>query len=530
MEILPILQLLGGVGLFLFGMAVMTSGLRKLAGSRLRRWLANSTRTTLSGVVTGSVMTALVQSSSATTVAAIGFVGAGLISFTQSLGIIFGANIGTTFTGWMVALIGFKLKLATAALPLLFVAAICYLFKQYRPLRSLGKALGGFCLVFLGISYLQGGLENYNDVIDLGRWTADHLGGRLILLLLGIAFTLLTQSSSATVAAAITALNAGILDLPQAASVIIGADIGTTVTAAVATIGGSTASRRTGFAHVIYNLMTGVVAFLILPLYLGAVARLPEAFRDSPEVVAVSFHSFFNILGVILILPFTGWFGRTIERIFPEKQTRLARAFNRELLKDPEAAVAALELGSHQLARAVIGETIPLLEKTEKVAQPTQKTMDKLYQAIADGREFAVGIGSRGSEESEFDTTAVLNGIHLIDHLERLTDRIRDASHLGPFNERLAIHSRSLAGKLEELSAVIAEGAVTGELIQGIAAEAAQLEGDKSRYRQWIMEKGTRGEIEADKLDGELDAQRWLRRVAYHASKIAHYASLTGRT
>lgn len=530
MEILPILQLLGGVGLFLFGMAVMTSGLRKLAGSRLRRWLANSTRTTLSGVVTGSVMTALVQSSSATTVAAIGFVGAGLITFTQSLGIIFGANIGTTFTGWMVALIGFKLKLASAALPLLFVAAICYLFKQHRPLRGLGKALGGFCLVFLGISYLQVGLENYNDVIDLSRWTADHLGGRLILLLIGIAFTLLTQSSSATVAAAITALNAGILDLPQAASVVIGADIGTTVTAAVATIGGSTASRRTGFAHVIYNLMTGVVAFLILPLYLAVVARLPAAFLDSPEVIAVSFHSFFNILGVILILPFAGWFGRTIERIFPERHPRLSRAFNRELLKDPEAAVAALELGSHQLARAVLEETIPVLEKTRINGKPNQKAPDELCRAINDGREFAVGIGSRGSEESEFDTTAVLNGIHLIDHLERLTDRIRDASHFGPFNERLESHSRSLTAKLAELSARIDGGMVPEDLVQGIAEEAEQLEEDKSRYRHWIIERGTRGEIEAEKLDGELDAQRWLRRIAYHSSKIAHYASLIGQT
>ncbi len=355
-----LIQTLGGVGLFLFGMATMTSGLRKLAGDRLRHWLARSTKSPISGVVTGATVTALIQSSSATTVAAIGFVGAGLISFTASLGIIFGANIGTTITGWMIAILGFRLKLAEAALPLLFVAAICYLFKQYQPLRGFGKALAGFCLIFIGISYLQIGLEGYRDVIDLSRWNISSFGGRIFLVLIGGVLTLITQSSSATVATALTALSTGILDLPQCAAVIIGADIGTTGTAALATIGGTTAARRTGLAHVIYNLMTGIVAFFILPLYLALIDRLwPDAGTNSPEVVAVGFHSLFNSLGVVLVLPFTIPFGRLIERLFPERAAPLARLFDKKLLEDPHAALAGWESGCRQLA----GVTLQLASK-----------------------------------------------------------------------------------------------------------------------------------------------------------------------
>ena len=180
------LTTIGGFGLFLFGMALMVSGLRKLAGDRLHTWLVSATRTPLTGTLTGAGVTAVIQSSSATTIATVGFVGAGLLTFPQALGVVFGANIGTTITGWIVALLGLKLKLTSAALPLMLLAAILYLMKNRPSLRGTGKALAGFALVFMGIGFLQEGLAGARDWIDLTAFDAQGLSGRFVLFLIGI--------------------------------------------------------------------------------------------------------------------------------------------------------------------------------------------------------------------------------------------------------------------------------------------------------------------------------------------------------
>lgn len=520
-----LLQTLGGIGLFLFGMAVMTSGLRKLAGERLRAWLARSTRNPVTGALTGATVTALVQSSSATTVAAIGFVGAGLMTFTASLGIIFGANIGTTVTGWMVALFGFKIPLEEAALALLFVAAFCYLFKQVRRLRGFGKALAGFCLIFIGISYLKEGLHEYRDVIDLSQWNAGSMGGRFVLLLIGILLTLVTQSSSATVATALTALNASILDLPQAAAVIIGADIGTTATAALATLGGSTASRRTGFAHVIYNLMTGVAAFFFLPLYLYLVERFwPGAAAGSPEMVAVGFHSTFNTLGVILALPFTRPFGRLIERIFPEKRPALAAVFDPKLLDDPHAAFAGLCHGSTQVAEASLRRAGRDLEPAGK-GKRGGPSIEAILGAVETGRDFAVRVGGGGAEDADLDSGRIFACIHLLDHVERLSERGRDTKQVEVLrsNPEVRKQLQRVADLLRRLEEEIGSAESRDGAGSELAVVAEEMEDDRRRFRQGLIQSATRDGLSGEELDALLDAHRWLRRVAYHAARIGYY-------
>ncbi len=520
-----LLQTLGGIGLFLFGMAVMTSGLKKLAGARLRDWLARSTRNPATGALTGAAATALVQSSSATTVAAIGFVGAGLMTFGSSLGIIFGANIGTTITGWMVALLGFKLQLEEAALALLFVAAFCYLFKQNRKLRGFGKALAGFCLIFLGISYLKEGLYDYRSVIDLSHWNANSMGGRGILLLLGIVLTLITQSSSATVATALTALNASILDLPQAAAVIIGADIGTTATAALATLGGSTASRRTGFAHVIYNLLTGVGAFFFLPLYLILVDRIWSGLAEgSPEMVAVGFHSAFNILGVIIALPFTRPFGRLIERLFPEKGSPLTSVFDSSLLNGSQVAVVALRNGIIRTAEVGLKTTASLLS-SEKGDPRLRHAFGSVMTAVSAGRRYAVSIGTADGEESEVNSEIVFDSLHLLDHVERLVEKA--------MNERFATivaSSVELSRQAGEVSLEISDvgchlsGANLAEAAEAIRRRAEEMEENRHGFRQKLIEEVKEERLSGETLDNLLDGRRWLRRIAYHSARIAFYA------
>ena len=209
-----LLQAIGGLGLFLFGMSVMTEGLQGLAGNLLHKLLARFTRSPLSGAISGAVATAILQSSSATTVAAVGFVAAGLLTFSQALGIIFGANLGTTVTGWLVALLGLKLNIGDLTLPLVLLGALMRLF-GYARVASAGTAIAGFGLVFLGITVLQQGMAVFHDVVTPDSFPADNLGGRMLLVMLGIAITLVTQSSSAGVAAALTGVYTGTLGFPR---------------------------------------------------------------------------------------------------------------------------------------------------------------------------------------------------------------------------------------------------------------------------------------------------------------------------
>lgn len=210
-NLLTILNILGGIGLFLLGMIVLTDGLRALAGRTMRSALMRFTKSPLTGAITGAVSTAILQSSSAITVAAVGFVGAELITFPEALGIIFGANIGTTFKGWIIAILGFKLSIGSIFLPIVLLGAILRLFTKGR-WANIGYSVAGFGLVFVGITVMQQSMGGLGNIIPFDNLPADTLSGRLILVALGILFTVVTQSSSAGVVAALTALYAGIIN------------------------------------------------------------------------------------------------------------------------------------------------------------------------------------------------------------------------------------------------------------------------------------------------------------------------------
>ena len=338
-------------------MSIMTDGLKSLADERLRKILARSTRKPLSGVCTGAATTAMLQSSSATTVAAVGLVHVGLLTFSESLGIIFGANVGTTLTGWLVALLGFKLKLGEMMMPVILVGVLIRLTSRGR-LSAVGTALAGFGLIFVGITFLQHGMAGLQGIVTPDSFPSDTRTGRLLLVLIGIAITLVTQSSSAGVAAAIAAVYTGTISLNQAAAMVIGMDLGTTATAAMATIGGNVQARRTGLAHVIYNMMTAVGAFLMLTPYFFLLRRCwPELESSDPEIALVSFHTFFNALGVLAVLPFTRSFARLMERLIPEQGNPLARRLDKKSACQSRRRVAGGHCNtpaSHSIDRRIV--------------------------------------------------------------------------------------------------------------------------------------------------------------------------------
>jgi phosphate:Na+ symporter len=505
-----ILLTLGGVGLFLLGMVTMTDGLRKLAGSLLRRILTRFTRSPVSGAVTGALTTALVQSSSATTVAVVGFAGAGLLPFEQALGIIFGANIGSTITGWVAALLGFKLQLGQALMPLLLVGAVLRLFGSGRA-RHIGMALAGFGLVFVGIETLQAGMAGLEGLISPDRLPPDTLAGRLLLVGFGVVMTIITQSSGAGVVAALAALDAGAIALPQAMAMVIGMDVGTTATAALATAGGSTEARRTGLAHVVYNLLTGAFAFALLTPWaflLDALAGGGEL--ADPEIALVTFHTTFNVLAVIVALPFTRPFARLIERLFPEREPSFMPRLDAALLRDPAVAVQAVEAAAERIVallfpwlRAVLGGEPP----PRRAPEPQQ-----LLLAARELQKFTARLTTEAGPEHRRHLALA----HALDHLERMIERCLKSDRI-----------ETLLGdrELSALAAPLAR-ALDGEPPGDPAALercAQRLDGQQEGYRARTLDRGAHaGAAEPDTL-ARLDAFRWLRRMAQHAFRITHH-------
>ena len=381
-------QALGGLGLFLLGMVLLTDNLKALALERLRNSLMRYTRTPLSGALIGASVTAIVQSSSATTVAAVGFVGAGLMRFSNALGIIFGANLGTTLKGWVVALIGFKLQLGMLALPLIFIGALMRLVGRERTGLA-GLALAGFALIFVGIDQLQLGMAALKPLFSFDNLPADSLGGRLQLLALGVLFTLVTQSSSAGVATALTALFTGMIGFEQAAALVIGMDVGTTVTAFMATLGGSVGARRTGYSHVIYNLLTGLMALLLISPFIWLSELWQADFvRQQPELALVAFHTGFNLLGVLLILPFSRPFARLVEALVPEHSPGYTSNLEPVLLKQPKLALDALQFSINRQLQALaqhlcrlLGDNTPRadLAALQQALDETHHYLDRLH-------------------------------------------------------------------------------------------------------------------------------------------------------
>jgi phosphate:Na+ symporter len=307
--------------------------------------------------------------------------------------------------------------------------------------------------------------------------------------------------------------------------VIIGADIGTTATAALATMGGSTASRRTGFAHVIYNILTGIGAFFFLPLYLILVGRIwPGAAEGTPEMVAVGFHSTFNILGVVVALPFTHLFGRFIERLFPEKGSPLSVVFDSSLLKDPPVALEGLKNGSLRTAKYGLQGAASVLSLEKGPEQ--ERALIAVLGAVNAGRQYAVDIGTADDEESGLESEGIFETLHLLDHVERLVERASDQKRAATVATSKELRRQSAQIQAEFLALVekLSTGEQLGEAGKALEARAKAMEEERHDFRQKLMKEAREGKMSGEGLDDLLDGRRWLRRITYHAARIVFYA------
>jgi phosphate:Na+ symporter len=516
-----ILGVLGGLGLFLVGMTMLTDGLRALAGNSLRRALARYTTSPLSGAASGAVATALIQSSSATTLIAIGFVGAGLMSFPQALGVLFGANIGTTATGWLVALLGFKLKLDTVLVPAVFAGILLRMFGPDR-LKNVGWSLAGFGIMFAGIAGMQQAMAGIEDVVTPQSFPPDTVWGRLQLVAIGVIVTVITQSSSAGVAASLVALSAGAISLSQAAALVIGMGVGTTFTAAMAAFGGSTAMRRTGYAHIVYSAMTAVAAFALLPLYIAFVERyVINGGHTNAQLTLVAFHTGFNTLAAAVMLGFARPFARLIERLVPERGPPLVGGLDPLLLKEPAAAVDAAVVS----IKGISGEAFALLADALRPEGETARARAGI-EAVENARRIAftfvsdthTGIAQPVAHQRH------LAAMHALDHLKRLMGRCRQSDRLETLRSEPRL--RHLSRQLHDFAEAVAAGAPRDDAVDEANTLRKRFRDERHAYRQSTLVQATRGFIDDDIALRRLDAIRWLHRSAYHVWRILHHLAV----
>ncbi len=325
-----IFSLLGSLGLFLYGMKIMSEGLEKFAGDRLRNILAAMTKNRVMGVLTGISVTALIQSSSATTVMVISFVNAGLMTLTQAIGVIMGANVGTTVTAWIISAIGFKVNIAAFALPLLAIG-IPLVFSGNSQRKSIGEFVFGFSFLFMGLSFLQESAENLqvgNAVALMLAKVAD--GGFFTIILfviVGALVTMLVQASAATMAITLMLFDMNIpgFGLEQAAALAMGQNIGTTITAFIASLTGNTQARRAALAHMFFNVFGVVIVLFIFYPFCDAITWFVSNVLGTPDndmFKLSAFHTAFNVFNTLILI----WFVKQIEqfvcKVLPQKEEK----------------------------------------------------------------------------------------------------------------------------------------------------------------------------------------------------------------
>ncbi len=410
-------NIIGGLGLFLLAIGMMTDGLKLAAGNALRTLLAKWSKTPLRGVMSGAAMTALVQSSSAVTVASLGFVNAGLLSMRHALGIVYGANIGTTMTGWLVALVGFKINIQAIALPMIGAGMLLKLLRPNSRLASAGVALAGFGLFFVGIDTLKLAFEGMVSTFDLGQFTASGVSGFLLYLALGFAMTVLTQSSSASIALTITAATSGMVGIYAAGAMVIGANIGTTSTAIFASIGATSSAKRVASAQVIFNVATAIVAGLILPFLFAFIHWLTRTFEldANPGITLAIFHTLFNLMGVILIFPLNDKLANFLERRFVslEEQASRPKHLDKNIAQTPVLAVNALILELLSVADRFLHVYPQLLSGRQSDLNDVEKKLSVVETLCAHVSQFIVEVERSALSK---DTTEALAKLMRVEH------------------------------------------------------------------------------------------------------------------
>ena len=456
MSILQIFTLLGALGMFLYGMNLMSSGLQKTAGDRLRGFLSAMTSNPFKGVMTGLGVTSIIQSSSATTVMVVSFVNAGLLTLNQAIGVIMGANIGTTVTAWMVSWLGFKADISVLAVPLMLLG---FLFSNSKKdnRKNIGELIVGFSLLFLGLSFMKESMPDLRQTPEVlefvTSWASHGFGSILLFLAFGTVLTLVLQSSSATMAITLIMLSMGWIPFNMACAMVLGENIGTTITANIAASVGNTQAKRAAMSHTIFNLFGVVWALVLFQPFLRLVGYVTETLfglpnpaeegfvvssSTSPEGTAALYglsmlHTMFNVINTLLLVWFTKWIGKAVSWIVrvpesQEKEIYKLKYISAGPLATPELCVdqafdeiihfAQISKNGALYAKEAINESDS--EKFETLRGKLVK-----YEEISDRIEYEIATflnGVSAEEISESTSKKVKSMYKIIGELESLGD------------------------------------------------------------------------------------------------------------
>jgi phosphate:Na+ symporter len=516
----------GGVGLFLLGIQLMTDGLRLSAGKSLQRILKHATKTALRGVLSGALITSLVQSSSAVTVATIGFVNAGLLKLKHAIRVAYGSNLGTTMTGWLVAIIGFNVNIKAFALPAIGIGMLMTLLIKQGRYPALGKVIAGFGLFFLGVDLMKSGFSGMENSIMLDTLQQGGLSSLVVFVAAGFLMTLVMQSSSAAIAMTLTAAAGNVIALPAAACMVIGANVGTTSTAVMAAIGATPNARRVAAGHVIFNLVTGAAALLILPLLLFGIEWFQQnsGMESGPATFLALFHTIFNLLGVLLLWPFTRRLVSFLKQRFVAEEEDEARPkyLDNTLIDTPMLAHEAL---AKELAR-IQAVSIRMAEdaiNSEASLSPRlvvdRYVLDKLTDAVG---SFSSKLRRTDlpAEVAESLPTALASARYFIDVAE-LAGEIdqKQGGEVSGVSEKL----EGVLAEMRRLSISILETVKETNAHEEIAEQEAgtldRIEQNYESVKTQLLRAGAMGEITARHMVALIELMKNIERLVSHSVK-----------
>ncbi len=508
--------LAGGLGLFLLGMSMMTDGLKLVAGPALHNILTKATRTRWHALGTGVLVTAMVQSSTAVGVATIGFVNAGLLGLAPAVWVVFGANVGTTMTSWIVALVGLKFKVEVLALPLVGLGAVMRLTGEHQRRGAMGTAMAGFGLLFMGIGLLQQAFVGLAEQISLPQGT-DALSV-LAQLGIGLLMTVLMQSSSAALTITLTAAQSGLIGPQGAAAVVIGANIGSAVTTALAGIGATPNARRTAAAHVAFNLLTGAVALLLLPWLIGALTSAREALNLPPDPATklALFHTTFNLLGVLLMWPLADRLTRWLLQRFRAREEDEARPrfLDDNVLAVPTLALDALEQEVTRFGQLCVNQAGAVLEGASPQALDKERIV--ITQLDAAVETFVERMGRSALSQSSTERLAAL--LRIQRYFETCADQAQTAAPLQtPGDPALAAHQQAFVDALRRLFGQQDTGA--GPAGEASVNDANPVELAYQQVKAAMLVAAAAGALPLSHMETLLNQYSALRRAAQQVGK-----------
>ncbi|MDF1588243.1 MAG: Na/Pi cotransporter family protein [Gammaproteobacteria bacterium] len=518
---------IGGLGLFLLGMWLMSDGLRMAAGDALNHFLHHWTKTRLRGLGVGIFLTSLIQSSGAVTVATIGFTNAGLLSLRRAIWIIFGSNIGTTTTGWLVTLIGFNFKISAFALPIIGIGMVLKLVKSESCTGSLGQAMVGFGILFMGIDVLKDTFSLLGEHVSFDGVGQDGLINILLYVGFGFLITVLMQSSSVTLAITLTALAGGIMTLLPAAAIAIGGNLGSTTTAIFSSFGTNAVAKRVVASHVIFNVITAIVSLiLITPLLSGIifVQSLWDATGSTTTTLAL-FHTVFNVLGVLLMWPFADTLVSWLKNRFKTKDEDLAKPMylDKHSLSVPSLALHALKKELKRVADYALEmakECINFESSSNKFATK-DKVIESLNLAIGDytSKLYKQNLTEDISEK----LPSILRVSQYYDAISELSVMVNAgkkqiATSLNPaIEEQLNVFYKHSVSLLENASI---DTAIAKQVLN---KQLEELEKEYQSLKSLLLRRGAEGQLSIAKMDKTMTSISQIRRISQQAFKAYVY-------